>query len=320
MGRRRRQKREGPTGVFLVDKPVGPTSRTVLDDVARRLDLGHAGHCGTLDPLASGLLVVVSGRATRVQDVLTGHDKTYHAVVRLGATSVTDDAEGPIESFESSTDDADAPLPRPIHADVEAEVSKFVGEIDQKPPALSAIRVDGERLYKAARRGEEVDVPMRRVVIRSIDVIDVEGFDVTLRVHCGSGVYIRSLARDLGERLGIGGYLAGLRRETTGGFHIDRASVPESLSVNDMLSLEEALAGFDRVDVEQERLADLLNGREVEALPVDGNDRSSATNDETEPTYVWVDGRVIGRARRRDDARVRLARLIRDPRTESTEA
>ncbi|MCA9319548.1 MAG: tRNA pseudouridine(55) synthase TruB [Planctomycetes bacterium] len=296
MGRRRRRK-PGLEGVVLVDKPVGPTSREVVNQVGKALGLTSAGHTGTLDPLASGLLIIVAGSATRVQDLFMGSRKTYRAAVRLGARSLTDDAEGPIES-----------LPGVAAVDrtrIDEVLVGFRGEILQRPPAFSAIRIAGQRAHELARAGEVVDIPERRVSIHAIEVLDFSWPTLEIEVTCGKGTFIRSLARDLGEQLGVGGYLQTLRRTRTGGHSVDAAKPPEALRQADVLDLDAALQHLPGLDLESRHLTDLLEGREV-PLP--------SGEDPADDAIIRWEGRVIGRLRLRPERRFRLRRLIRDPR------
>lgn len=292
----RRRRREGPTGLLLIDKPVGPTSREVAETVCRAQGWPQAGHCGTLDPLASGLLVLVSGRATRVQDLLTGHDKEYEAAVRFGATSVTDDAEGPIS--ERTVEHI------PDEVEVRAALERLTGVIRQRPPALSAIRIDGKRAFARVRDGEEVEVPERDVVVHALDLTRFDYPDLEFVVRCGAGTYVRSLARDLGEFLDCGAYLSGLRRRRSGWFSVGDASVPKNVTEASLLSLESALADAPRIDVAETDLEPFLAGREVAAPGTEGGVEAVA----------WCDGRVVAKCRTTASGVVRMKRLIVDPR------
>ena len=202
-----------PEGVLVVDKPAGMTSHDVVARVRRIAGTRRVGHTGTLDPAATGVLVVCIGRATRLVTALQAGTKTYAAVARLGVTTASDDLDGEVIATASA-----AGLDEPT---VCGALSAFHGPIDQIPPMVSAIRIDGERLHAKARRGEVVDRPARRVVIESI-VLDrfVPGdtAEVAFLVSCSAGTYVRSIARDLGERLGVGGTLASLRRVANGPF------------------------------------------------------------------------------------------------------
>ncbi|HUT78949.1 MAG TPA: tRNA pseudouridine(55) synthase TruB, partial [Polyangia bacterium] len=187
-----------------MDKPVGPTSFAAVQIVRRAFGLRAAGHAGTLDPRASGLLVLCVGRATRLADMLMDGDKIYRASVRLGVETDTDDTEGrPV---------ATAPVPALDRVRVEAVLESFIGRIEQIPPAFSAIKRHGQPLYRRARRGEELSPEPRPVTIHRIDLIGMREDGLELEVECGKGTYIRALARDLGRSLGPRGHLAALRR------------------------------------------------------------------------------------------------------------
>jgi tRNA pseudouridine55 synthase len=182
------------------------------------------GHAGTLDPLASGVLPILVGAATRFSEELTGGRKRYDAVIRIGQTSATDDAEGPIAAV-------DAPLPS--EEAIAAALSGFVGTFDQRPPAFSARKVDGRTAYRAARAGEPIDLPPRTVTVDSIDMLELnagEGWlDVRIDLRCAPGTYVRSIARDLGERLGSGAHLHALRRTEAAGLLAEDALTPDRL-------------------------------------------------------------------------------------------
>ena len=210
-----------PAGLLLVDKPAGITSFGALARL-RRVYGRRLGHTGTLDPFATGLLVVLTGRATRLAPLLSGAAKRYTATVRFGATSTTDDPEGEIALTGERTDETA----------VTAGLSSFVGEIEQVPPAASAVHVDGERAYRRFRRGEQVAVPARRVIVHGIDVLSFDPDDqsAVLDIRCGSGMYVRSIARDLGEALGCGAYLTALRRTEVDGFDVADAATPDAIA------------------------------------------------------------------------------------------
>jgi tRNA pseudouridine55 synthase len=203
----------GPEGVLIVDKPAGMTSHDVVDRVRRLAGTRRVGHTGTLDPSATGVLVLCLGRATRLVTALQAGTKTYAAVAQLGVTTTSEDLDGEVLTRTSAA-----------HLDEDTvcgALGAFHGEIDQVPPMVSAIRIDGERLHERARRGEVVDRPARRVVIESI-LLDRftpgETAEVGFLIACSAGTYVRSIARDLGERLGVGGALASLRRVANGPF------------------------------------------------------------------------------------------------------
>ncbi len=195
----------------MVDKPGGLTSRDVVNRVQGCLPRGtRIGHTGTLDPLATGVLVLCVGQATRLTEYVQDMDKVYHAVFRLGVRSDTDDADGTVQPV------TDAPVPE--RAAVEKALSEFVGDIEQVPPAYSAAKVSGRRAYDLARRGNEVALSARRVHIDGITSLAYEHPRLEVEVRCGKGTYIRSLARDLGERLGCGAIVETLRRTRVGPF------------------------------------------------------------------------------------------------------
>jgi tRNA pseudouridine55 synthase len=206
-------------GLLVLDKPAGLTSRDVVDRAQRWFPRGtRLGHTGTLDPLATGVLVLSVGAATRLTEYVQNMAKTYRAGVLLGARSDTDDADGTLTPV--------AVERPPERAAVEEALATFVGEIDQVPPAYSAAKVTGRRAYDLARQGESVSLQPRRVRIDAIKVCGYEFPKLELKVDCGKGTYIRSLARDLGERLGCGALIESLRRTRVGPFAADAALGP----------------------------------------------------------------------------------------------
>ena len=202
-------------GVLVVDKPAGPTSHDIVDRVRRVLGERRVGHTGTLDPFATGVLVVCVGKATRLARLLAEGEKVYRATVRLGFATTTDDLLG-------------EPLapPRPVLVDrpaVEAAAIALTGDLDQEPPAYSAKRVQGRRLYELARAGAVAPRLKARVHVQAFEILAVRGDEVDALVRCSSGTYVRALARDLGESLGVGGHLIALRRLRSGGFGVEDA-------------------------------------------------------------------------------------------------
>ncbi|WP_127571067.1 tRNA pseudouridine(55) synthase TruB [Georgenia faecalis] len=212
-------------GILVLDKPAGWTSHDVVARVRRLAGTRKVGHAGTLDPMATGVLVLGVNRATRLLTYLVGADKEYTATVRLGQAAVTDDAEGEVTAAPGAgTTGRDA---------VEVAVAALRGPIEQVPSAVSAIKVDGKRSYARVRGGEEVDLPARPVTISRFDVLDVRAaraadgtdvLDVDVVVVCSSGTYVRALARDLGTALGTGGHLTALRRTRVGPFALEQAA------------------------------------------------------------------------------------------------
>ncbi|MEE2828456.1 MAG: tRNA pseudouridine(55) synthase TruB [Myxococcota bacterium] len=218
MGRRRKGRSDQILqGVLLVDKPVGLSSHEVCQRVKGRLRLGKVGHGGTLDPFATGLLPLLLNGATRLMPQLQGVDKVYEAVVRLGSRTDTMDPTGEVIAEGDPSGVAEE--------DVRAVLPRFLGEIEQTVPRYSAARVDGRRLYDYARAGEEVELPVKQVTIESIELLSFdrsdEGVDVSLRVACSAGTYVRALADEIGESLGCHAHLYTLRRTRTGSLSVD---------------------------------------------------------------------------------------------------
>ena len=248
-------------GLVVVDKPGGLTSHDVVARVRRLAGTRKVGHAGTLDPMATGVLLVGVGRATRLLGHLQLTDKAYDATIRLGAVTTTDDAEGELVAH-SPAGDLDETA-------VREALAGFVGEVDQVPSSVSAIKVDGRRAYDRVRAGEEVELAARRVRIERIDVLDVarEGdfTDVAVSVRCSTGTYVRSIARDLGERLGVGGHLTALRRTAVGAFGLDRAHTLDELAERfERLPLEEvARATFASYDLDEGQATDVGYGRKL---------------------------------------------------------
>jgi tRNA pseudouridine55 synthase len=248
-----------PHGLLVLDKPVGLTSRDAVDRALRWFPRKtRLGHCGTLDPLASGVLVLCVGHATRLTEYVQAMAKTYVADVVLGARSVTDDAEGPITP---------ANVARPTDRTViDVVLGTFVGTIRQVPPAFSAAKVTGQRAYALARRGETVELAARPVRIDRIDVLEFDYPRLRLEICCGKGTYIRSLARDLGDRIGCGAYLDGLRRMKVGPFMTVDAVSPDAdaaAAQARILPMAAAVADMPRVALPTDAVARLGNGQAV---------------------------------------------------------
>ncbi len=198
-----------------INKPIGPTSHDIIYQVRRITHIKRVGHAGTLDPAASGVLVVAIGReSTKQLGLITNHDKEYVATVTLGATSTTDDGEGIITEVQSTKYEV-------RREEVGNVLKQFVGTIKQVPPIYSAIKMGGRKAYELARRGTEIVMEPREVVIYSIEVESYTYPKLIIKVHCGKGVYIRSLARDIGNALGVGGYMSALTRTRVGDFKIE---------------------------------------------------------------------------------------------------
>jgi len=248
---------DGMFGFLNVRKPPGPTSHDIVAHVRRLVGREvKVGHAGTLDPFAEGVLVICVGPATRLASYVQAAPKRYLAEITLGATSTTDDREGEL----THTPDA-AP---PVEPDVQNVLTSFVGPIQQVPPAHSAVHVNGRRAYKLARAGEDVQLAPRPVTIHGIVLVCYEYPLLTIDVRCGSGTYIRSLARDVGTALGAGGYCSKLTRTEVGPFHLDTAKSPDALNPQgDLLPPLVALDSLEKLTVDDEGTAKLLLGQAV---------------------------------------------------------
>jgi len=242
--------------VVLVAKPAGPTSHDVVDAVRRALATTRVGHLGTLDPFAAGLLVVVVGRATRLAVFAAAWTKAYEGVIRLGATTATDDATGPVLAVSDTWRDLD-------RAGVAAVLERFRGAYEQRPPAYSAIKVEGERAYRRARRGEAVSLGARRVEVRELALLDVVLPDVRFRATVSAGTYLRSLARDVGAALGCGAHLAALTRTRVGPFRLEDALPPAAVTPASLLDAAALVAELPRRDLDAREREAVVHGRAV---------------------------------------------------------
>ena len=281
-------------GALLLDKPLGLTSNAALQKAKRLYGAAKAGHAGTLDPLASGLLLVLFGEATKFAGPLLDADKEYLATLKLGARTSTGDAEGAILqsreiSFSKET--------------LGAVLERFRGEIDQVPPMHSALKHKGTPLYRLARRGEEVERAPRRVRISELELINFQAENLVLRVVCSKGTYIRVLAEDIGEALGCGAHLGGLRRTASGRFRIEQAATLEMLAEagergRRLLPLPALLEGLPRAELGE---ADEARLRQGQTLKISGLHPGLCA-------VVRPDGVVIGLGSA-DDAGLRPLRL-----------
>ncbi len=264
-------------GLIVVDKPRGLTSRRALDVVEKQLDIGPLGHCGSLDPLATGVLVLVVGKARKIQDLVVNGEKVYDIAVTLGARSETDDAEGAIEVVEP------APEP-PTREAIEAALEQFRGDIEQVPPTYSAVKVDGKRLHREARKGNPVKAKPRTVTVHELTLTDYAWPEVKLHMRCGAGTYARAIARDLGEALGTGGYMSNLIRTRVGSLELDQATPPEDVTLEDVVGIESALKDFPRLNVPLEQRHLLSRGQSLRTPPGFPTE---------EPCFAWVGGEVV---------------------------
>ncbi len=252
----------GMHGGVLVDKPVGRSSNSVLQGVRKLFKALKAGHAGTLDPLASGLLVVLFGEATKFASFLLDEDKEYLATLKLGERTATGDAEGGVVERKIVPGDVEERIP--------SVLARFKGEIDQVPPMYSALKRGGVPLYTLARRGESVERKPRRVKILDLELKSYREPLLELRVRCSKGTYVRTLAEDLGEALGTVAHLAALRRTASGRFHVERALTPEALEALGaqerqarLVGLADLLAGLPRADLDAAAAGRFRNGQAV---------------------------------------------------------
>lgn len=281
--------RDPDPGLVVVDKPAGLTSHDVVARLRRILRTRKVGHAGTLDPMATGVLVCGIGRGTKLLGHLALDTKSYTATIRLGAATTTDDAEG--EVVTAADPAAVAAVP---DAAVAAGVAALTGAILQVPSAVSAIKVDGKRAYARVRAGEQVVLPARPVTVSALTLLTRRGPDLDVTVDCSSGTYVRALARDLGAGLGVGGHLTALRRTRVGPFRLEHARTLAALEEAPGLSLplDRAVAvAFPRRDVDADGAAALAHGRPLPPAGVPG-------------TYgVFApDGRVLALVAERDGA------------------
>jgi tRNA pseudouridine55 synthase len=275
----KRSSPDDPAGLIVIDKPGGMTSHDVVSRVRRLAHTRRVGHGGTLDPMATGVLVIGVGRATRLLTYVIGADKRYRATIRLGASTITDDAEGEViarASVSGVSDDA-----------VRAGLAAQIGTISQVPSAVSAIKINGQRAYAKVRAGESVQLAARTVTISAIDVLDIRRLrvldgsdvvDVDVDVACSTGTYVRSIARDLGAALGVGGHLAALRRTAVGAFTLAESVTLDALTAAVdaggsaiALSLNDAVDRFfARRDATLDEALVLSHGGPLAAVGLDG--------------------------------------------------
>lgn len=280
-----------PHGILLVDKPGGITSHDVVARSRRALNTRKIGHAGTLDPMATGLLILGVGPATRLLTYIVGLDKTYAATIRLGVTTDSDDADGVETARADAAALADATPER-----IAAGIAALTGEISQVPSTVSAIKVAGRRAYDLARAGEKVALKAREVTVSRFDLVDARPgedgtIDLDVVVDCSSGTYIRALARDLGAGLGVGGHLTALRRTRIGPFTVDGAPAEITPDVALLPAAEVAASVLGAFPVTADEARDLRHGKRL----VGAADRlESAT-----PAAIDPDGRLVGVVERR---------------------
>ena len=254
------------SGVLVVDKPIGLTSHDVVQVIRRGTNIQRAGHTGTLDPRASGVLVILIGPAVRLSEYVSASDKRYQAIIRLGATTDTYDEEGkettstPVEITE---------------VQFETALKKFIGEIEQIPPPYSAVKVDGKKAYDLARKGEEVELSPRIINVYNLELLEWAPPEAVIDVYCSSGTYVRSLANDLGNELGCGAHLVGLRRTKSGRFTL-RDAVPlrklrDAFEAGNwyqyLIPAAEALSDWPAVELDPQELETIKHGNKIASKP-----------------------------------------------------
>ncbi len=296
-------------GVLLVDKPAGHTSHDVVARVRRAAGFVRCGHAGTLDPMATGVLPVLLGDATRISDQLMNHDKQYRFTLRFGQTTDTMDAEGRLLE--------ERPVPEMSEARLRELISAFSGPQQQTAPMYSAVKIDGQPLHRAARRGQEVERPVRSVVIHAFELEDWTSPFLTATVHCSKGTYVRVLAHDLGAAAGCGAHVTALRRLRCGEFRVERAlpldavlAMGEDQIGGRLIPLREALASLVAVELTPEQAKDVWCGRDTGGIEDNSagiGDNSGVVGDNSAPSaevpVVLTDacGRGLALAVRRGD-------------------
>lgn len=258
------------SGVLVVDKPVGLTSHDVVQIVRKGTNIRRAGHTGTLDPRASGVLVILIGPAVRLSEYVSASDKRYQAILRLGASTDTYDSEGQITST--------APVEDITEEQFQNVLSQFVGEIEQVPPPYSAVKIKGKKAYEMAREGEEVELLPRTIQVYNLELLEWAPPEAVIDVYCSSGTYVRSLAHDVGIALGCGAHLVGLRRTKSGRFTL-RDAVPlrklrEAFDMGNwyqyLIPAAEALSDWQAIELNQEMVEAVRHGHRIQAAPGSG--------------------------------------------------
>lgn len=243
-------------GILLIDKPQGITSHGVISRLRKTLDTRRIGHAGTLDPLATGLLVIAVGPATRFLQYLDLEPKTYVATVKFGESTNTYDAEGEITQ--------NRPIPEKLAEKIKANIPKFLGEITQSPPIYSAIKVQGKPLYEYARRGEYVEIKSRTQYIYKYNLDSLNYNEATFSISCDGGTYIRSLAHDLGEAIGCGAHITQLRRTQVGQFHIEQSIELEYVNKSHIIPSQTVLTHLPQIIMTPDQIDDIRHGRPFE--------------------------------------------------------
>ena len=244
-------------GFLLLDKEKGISSNQLVQKVKKSLSLKKVGHLGTLDPMATGLMILAINRATKFSSYFLESDKSYDASIQLGSSTDTDDAMGNIISSSDII---------PIEKDIKKSLASFIGQSMQTAPFFSALKHKGKPLYKYAREGEFISKPPREINIFSIKNIICEHNKCSFIVHCSKGTYIRSIARDLGDKLNSGGHLSALRRLSQGIFNIKNAMTIENIELNKLITIEEAFSELSEIQLESNQTKFFMNGVKIEEI------------------------------------------------------
>lgn len=289
-------------GVLVVDKPAGCTSHDVVQRVRKAIRQRSVGHAGTLDPLATGVLVVAIGEGTKLVSHLQSDDKRYEVTIALGVETDSLDADGEVSES--------AEVPPLDHATVEATIAPFIGRHPQEAPKLSAIKVGGTPLHRRMRRGEQVEAPVREVELYEVCVEDLRPDELALSLHCGKGFYVRSLARDIARALGTLGHVKTLRRTASGRFSIDSALYGDGMTAEAiakrLIPLSEACGALRRVELSDEGVAHARHGRRIDAEVVLSEGWLGASPEESLALFA-PDGEPVALGRRVDDG-IRVVR------------
>ena len=278
----------GPDGILVIDKPAGMTSHDVVDEIRRRFKTRKVGHAGTLDPDATGLLIVGLGKATRLLAYAQSSPKRYAATARFGVSTTTQDASGEVVATRPCSFAVD---------ELTRALEKFTGTIDQVPPMVSAVKIGGERLHNLARRGEEVERPARQVTVHELSLLafrEGEAPEADLAVHCSSGTYVRTLIHDVGETLGCGAHMKSLRRTGTGGFDLSDSRPLAEVSPSDLRPLADAVRMLPRVELTEDDAPAIRHGRRLPAA-------LSPDLEDDEIVSMLHDGELVAVYRRKGD-------------------
>ena len=238
-------------GFILVDKESGVSSNFIVQHIKKKIKAKKVGHLGTLDPLASGLLILAINRATKFSSYFLESDKSYDVEVELGASTDTDDSTGKI-IYESNN--------FPVKSSIKNELGSFIGESMQVPPFFSALKYKGKPLYKYAREGELIAKPARKILVTRIENIDFDGKICSFKIYCSKGTYIRSIARDLGERLGCGAHMKSLIRISQGDFNVTNAKSASDIIEEDIISIEDAFKNLEKIKIQHNDEKKFING------------------------------------------------------------